>query len=186
MHTLIAWRRCGDRSTELACGRALDEVLVPGTYFVAVDGARADALGRFALVWSVQDLAAQSAACTAATPLAPRRPVAATTQGAGDRFSTACSAPDATSSGPDRVFRFTLAVRSRVTVTVRAPSFDAIVSLRKACGDEGGGSELSCTDGREAQLERTLEPGTYWVVVDGQTPNDQGPFTVQYAVSAAK
>ena len=33
------------------------------------------------------------------------------------------------------------------------------------------------------ELERAgarLEAGSYWVVVDGQSPNDQGPFTLEY------
>ena len=191
-HVLVTWRRCGDRSTEVACGRSIDEVLAPGTYFVGVDGASPDALGRFALQWSVQDLAAQSAACRAATPLVERRRASGTTQGAADRFTTACSGRDTGSSGPDRAFRFTLAARARVTVTVAAQSFDVAVALRRACGDDGAGGaeELVCSGdadrGHEVEVERTLEPGTYWVVVDGQTPNDQGPFTVEYAVSAAR
>jgi hypothetical protein len=191
-HLLVVWRRCGDRSTEVACGRSVDEVLAPGTYFVAVDGAEPEALGRFALSWSVQDLAAQNAACAAAAALVERRRASGTTQGAADRFTSACSGRDTGASGPDRVFRFTLAARSRVAVTVAAPSFDATVSLRKACGDDGAGGavELACSSdtdrAREVDVERTLEPGTYWVVVDGQTPNDQGPFTVEYAVTAAR
>jgi hypothetical protein len=190
-HLLVAWRRCGDRSTEVACGRTLDEVLAPGTYFVGVDGTTPEALGRFALSWSLQDLAAQSAACAVAAPLIEHRRVSATTQGGADRFSTSCSGRDAPATGPDRVFRFTLASRSRVGLTVTAPTFDAAVALRRVCGDDGAGgaAELAAScesgSGHEVELERTLEPGTYWVVVDGQTPNDQGAFTLDYAVVSA-
>jgi hypothetical protein len=188
-HLLVAWRRCGDRSAEVACGRSLDEVLAPGTYFVGVDGVSPDAVGRFAMAWSLQDLAAQSAACAVAPPLVERRRVSATTQGAADRFSATCAGRDATASGPDRVFRFTLASRAHVAVTVTAPTFDAAVALRKTCGDDGAGaaaelaSRCEADSGHEVQVERTLEPGTYWVVVDGQTPNDQGAFTLDYSVS---
>ena len=46
-HILVVWRRCAERAAEVACGRAVDEVLAPGTYYVAVDGASAEAFGRF-------------------------------------------------------------------------------------------------------------------------------------------
>jgi hypothetical protein len=32
-------------------------------------------------------------------------------------------------------------------------------------------------------LERPLEAGDYWVVVDGQTPADRGAFTLRYEVA---
>jgi hypothetical protein len=191
-HVLTAWRRCGDRASEITCGHAVDEVLAPGTYFLGVDGATPDAVGRFSLAWSVQDLAAQAAACTAAGVLVPGRKASGTTNGAADRFASSCAGRDASGSGPDRVFRLPVAARSRVRIAVVAPTFDAAVSLRRACSDEGaaGAAELACDGdadrGHEVDVERTLEPGTYWVVVDGQTPNDQGAFTVEATVTAAR
>jgi hypothetical protein len=190
-HRLVAWRRCGDRASEVACGPALDEVLTPGTYFVGVDGATRDALGRFTLAWTVHDLAPQSAACAGAPVLGERATVVGTTAGAGDRFTTSCGAHDVT--GPDRVFRFALASRARVRLELGAATFDALLSLRKACGDTAGftaGAQLACSTAadrtRATRLEATLERGTYWVVVDGQSPNDQGAFTLKYSIRGAK
>ena len=172
-HILALWHRCGDRSSELACGRGLDEVLLPGTYFVGVDGAAPDAFGRFALLWTLQDLTAQGGACQAAPMLVDGRTVTSGTIGTGDRFASSCAGGDTGSTGPDRVFRFTLPTQAQVRLTLDAP-FSAALVLRKTCADASGGAdvaELGCeTDadsGHRAVLERTLEGGVYWVVVDG-------------------
>ena len=186
-HVLIAWRRCGDRSTEVACGRAFDEVVAPGTYFVAVDGSSEDAVGRFTVTWSVQDLSAQAGACLAAPTLVDGVPVAATTTGAGDKFAVSCAGGDGVASGPDRVYKLSVPRRIRAHIALTAPSFEAAIALRKVCPDASGGaraSELLCEAdsdaGQRTSIDRILEVGTYWIVVDGQTPNDQGPFTLEY------
>ena len=190
-HVLSAWSRCGDRAGELACGRTIDDVVSPGTYFIAVDGTSPDALGRFTLAWTLQDLSAQTAACAAAPTLASGRTTASSSAGQGDRFATSCSAGgDATMTGPDRVFRFSLASRSKVHLALTA-SFEATLELRKACADLAAtGAVLTCEADADSTkhltLDRTLEPGTYWVVVDGQTPNDQGPFTLDYRIVSAR
>jgi hypothetical protein len=190
-HVLGLSRRCGDPGQEIACGRGLDEVVAPGTYFLAVDGWGADSLGRFVLSWSLQDLAAQAAACASAPLLADRRTASSTTVGSGDLFAVSCSTHDVTAGGADRVFRLAVASRAQVRVTVTAPTFDVAVALRSQCADAAASAsaELACNAGvdrsRRVTLERVLERGTYWVVVDGQTP-DQGAFSIDYTVSAAR
>jgi hypothetical protein len=188
-HVLVLWHRCGDHSSEVACGRDLDEVLAPGSYFVAVDGASEDALGRFTLAWSTQDLTAQSGACLGAPVLVDGTTVAGTTIGASDKFAASCVGGDGTASGPDRVYRIVLSRRAHIQLELSAPSFDAAIALRKACADATGGAkaaELQCEADTEAGhrtvVDRALEPGQYWVVVDGQAPTDEGPFTLEYQV----
>jgi hypothetical protein len=189
-HVLIVWRRCGDRSTEVACGHDVDEVLTPGTYFVAVDGSSEDAFGRFTLGWSLHDLTAQGGACLSAPTLVDGSTVAATTIGAGDKFAASCAGGDGAATGPDRVYKLVVPKRARVHIALTASAFDAAVALRKACADASGGAraaELVCDAdadvGQRTIIDRTLEVGTYWVVVDGQTPNDQGPFALEYRVT---
>ncbi len=188
-HVLVVWRRCAERAAEVACGRTVDEVLAPGTYYVAVDGASAGAFGRFTLAWALKDLTGQGAACGSAPALVEGRPLSATSLGADDRFVTSCGAADASQSGPDRVFKMVLSTHATVRVDVTAAGFDATVALRKACADGAGATgdvELGCESDADAahrtSIERALEAGTYWVVVDGQSPNDRGPFTVEYRV----
>jgi hypothetical protein len=183
-HVLIVSRRCGDPGSEVACGRSVDEVLGPGAYFVAADGAAPDALGRFTLQWALHDLGGQAAACASAKVLAEGRAIDSTTAGSGDWFAVSCGSSDGP-SGADKVFKLVLATRRTVRVDVN-PAFDAAVSLRRACGDAPGSAspELACetgTDGnRRVVIERMLDAGAYWVVVDGQSAAEQGPFTIAY------
>jgi hypothetical protein len=186
-HVLVLSRRCGDRSTELTCGRDVDEVLAPGTYFVAVDGAHEDALGRFTLAWSLQDLTGQTRACGAVPTLSDGAAVTGTTVGSGDKFAVSCAGSDGSASGPDRVYKIVVARRERAHIVVTASGFDAAIALRRACIDSSGGAkaaEVACEAeadaGQRTVIDRTLEAGAYWLVVDGQTPSDQGPFTVEY------
>jgi hypothetical protein len=168
-------------------------VLQPGTYFIAVDGASADALGRFRLAYTLQDLSGQAAACGSAPVLVDGRTVSTSSAGAGDRFASSCSgAGDSSATGADRVFRFSLAARSVVKLVVVAQGFDATLAIRRTCGDAPGSApELGCEgdsgdSGRRITLERTLEPGTYYAVVDGQSPTDQGAFTLEYRAVTAR
>jgi hypothetical protein len=183
-HVLVVTRRCGDRAAEIACGRSVDEVLAPGAYFVVADGVTPESIGRFTLDWALHDLAGQANACSSAAPLVEGRVAASTTLGAGDRFALSCGSAEGP-SGSDRVFKLQLASRRTVQVEV-APSFDAAVSLRRACGDVPGApsAEIACetgTDGNQrVAIERTLDAGAYWVVVDGQSATEQGPFTISY------
>jgi hypothetical protein len=70
-----------------------------------------------------------------------------------------------------------------------ASTFDATMALRRACADASArpaAPELACESEPDANhrsiIERPLEAGSYWVVVDGQSPNDQGPFSLDYKV----
>jgi hypothetical protein len=185
-HLLIVWRRCADRSGEVACGRSISEVLGPGTYFIGVDGVTPGAFGRFSLKWTLRDLTAQASACALAPTLMERSAVAATTIGASDRFSTRCGSAGVGTSGPDRVFKLVLPRRSTIRILAMATTFDPVVAVRKTCADVAGTlpAELACDADADSNhrttLDRSLEAGTYWIVVDGQSSSDQGPFTVEY------
>jgi hypothetical protein len=184
-HLLSLLRHCGDRGTEITCRKEVDEVLAPGTYFLAVQGASAaEAAGRFELAYSLEDLSGQSLACAGAQALVPGQKVTGTTDGAGDRFAASCSTSrDAVGTGPERLFRLQLQKPSTVSLTLAADAFDASLSLRRACADAPGAvTELDCrTDGDDEgriSLSKPLPAGTYWVVVEGRTPNDAGRFTL--------
>lgn len=187
-HVLVAWRHCGDRTTELACGRSIDEVVAPGTLYVAVDGESPNALGRFTMHWALHDLSGQAVACSHAPRLFAGRPVVATTVGASDDFTTACVAGDGGGSGPDRVFEFVVPTPSKIRITATSSTFDAVVALRKACSDlvRSPPLEIACASDADAKhrisIVRGLEAGTYWVVVDAQSSNDQGEFRLEYDV----
>jgi hypothetical protein len=189
-HVLVLWGRCAQRASEVSCGRTIDEILAPGTYYIGVDGASPEAFGRFTLAYALRDLTGQSNACSAAPTLVEGRALSATTAGAADKFATSCGAADTGAGGPDRVFKISLSSRATMFLDVMAPGFDAAVALRKTCPDGAGTAgdvELACEADADTThrttLERALEAGTYWVVVDGQSANDQGPFTIKYRVA---
>jgi hypothetical protein len=188
-HLLIVWKRCGDKGTEVACARSMDDVLAPGAYFIAVDGTGADKLGRFSLAWAQHDLTAQASACATVTSLAPGSKIEGSTIGASDKFLASCVSGDAGPSGPDRVYRITLAAHATVHLSLTATTFEPSLALRKSCVDVAGGAagaELECAsegDGaHHTTIDREVEAGTYYVVVDGQSPSDQGPFALEYRV----
>jgi hypothetical protein len=178
-------RACGDGQTELACGPALDQVLAPGTYFLIVDGQKPGAMGRFTLDTRIEDVTALEAACKTAPLVGPGQTVRGDTTGAPDKFSSACGGrADARGSG-DRVFRIAPARPSRVTLTSRSATFASVVSLRKDCLTGGSGSaEITCNadarGGDDSVVSAVLQPGTYYVVVDGFGAGQQGPFTLEY------
>jgi hypothetical protein len=189
-HVVEVFRRCGDRSTEVACGRAIDEFVGPGTYFVGVDGASAESFGRFTLQWMLHDLTGQAAACAQPPLLIAGRTIDATTAGASDSFDDACApTSDRASSGPDRVFKFVLQRPSTVRLVLKAPAFDAVLAVRRACADAPGEAlaEVACeaqpdSSRRTSTIERAFDAGTYWVVVDGAAAKEQGPFTLEYRI----
>jgi hypothetical protein len=193
-------RTCGDRATELGCGPALDELLAPGTYYLAVDGAREAALGRFAFDWRVREVATQEGACRTAPVLVSGQTVNASTSGAGDKFTTSCGGREDTQSSPDRAYRLVLDRRTHVRITLATPAWDGVLAIRKSCvegaatggassaGVAGGarGVEASCNNDAEdthhARVDTTLDPGTYFVVVDGHAGGNEGPFTLEYHI----
>jgi hypothetical protein len=210
-HVFVLSRACGDRTAEVACGASLDEVLAPGTYALAVDGATPESFGRFAFDWRVRDVAGQEGACRGAPPLSPGQTVKGTTDGAADNFSTSCGGREETQSNPDRLYRLTLAARTKVRLTLATPTWDGVLVVRRACVESAAGAspggavagppssppsgprgatraaEVVCNndfeDAHHSKIETTLDPGTYFVLVDGHATGNQGPFTLEYAIS---
>jgi len=188
-HVLVLWSRCGDIGAEIACARTLDAIVSPGTYFIGVDGERADALGRFTLHWAMHDLASQADACARATTLSAGREVRGSTTASLDSFATECATSDGAAGAPDRVYRLVLPVRSKVRLTVKASTFRAALAVRSTCADTPGSPPplVACEssdddDASRTVVERTLEAGAYWVVVDGQSPTERGDFRLEYDV----
>jgi hypothetical protein len=184
-HVFVLSKACADRSTELSCGRNIDEVLPAGTYYLAVDGEAPDAFGVFTFDWSVRDLAAQDAGCRTAPVLSDGQSVSATTSGASNKFSPACGG---VGDAGDRVYRIVLPAKARVRLALSTPRFSGVLALRSACGDAPGvrGGELACNapseDVHHAHLEANLDAGTYFVVVDGKGHDGEGAFTLDYHV----
>jgi hypothetical protein len=189
-HVFVLSKLCADRSSEIVCGSSVDETLAAGTYFLAVDGDAPDAFGAYTFEWNVHDLAAQEAGCAGAAVLLDGQSVSGTTLGASNKFLPSCSG----STMGDRVYRFTMASRGRVRLSLTTPRFTGVLALRSSCLDPSGSAahpvELGCNaasdDAHLAHIEANLEAGTYYVVVDGKGQAGQpgeGAFTLQAHVT---
>jgi hypothetical protein len=190
-HVFILSKTCADRSTEMACGRTVDETLAAGTYFLAVDGNAPDAFGAFVFEWSARDVAAQELGCHAPPALLDGQSVAGTTAGASNKFVTSCGVQGGMESAGDRVYRITVAARSRVRLSLSTPQWSGILALRSTCLEAPGStpraSEVACNasadDAHSAHIDASLEPGTYYVVVDGRGHDGEGAYTLDYRVA---
>ena len=186
-HVFLLTRACGDKSTEITCGETLDETLAAGSYSLAVDGATPDGLGKFEFDWRVRDVGGQESACRGAASLRDGQTVTGNTTGGGDNFSTSCAGREDGQASPDRVYKIVVAARSKVKLSLQTLGWDGVIALRRSCIDASRASELACNndtdDIHHAGIETALEPGTYYVVVDGHASGNEGQFRLGYNVT---
>jgi len=183
-HRLALQKTCGAPSSELACGTSIDQVLAPGAYWLVVDAADEASFGRFDIMYRVQDLVQAEAACATPPRVTLGQTVTGSTSGGANRFYASCAGSADVHDSPDKVFAFTLARKTPIRIRLQAQSFAAALSLRKACADLS--SELACRTGHaggsDTVIEQTLEPGTYFAIIDGQERDSSGDFTLQIGV----
>lgn len=190
-HVLVLQKTCADRSTEMGCAESLDEVLQPGTYYLAVDGATASSFGKFDLEYNVQDVSAQETACKSATTLVSGQTVSGNTKGTPNHFETSCGGDARYGTSGDKVYKIVITQRSSVTLLLSTPAWDGVLALRRACLDPTGSSgphaaEIACNndsdDAQHSRITTTLDPGTYFVVVDGYR-STEGAYTLTYTAT---
>ena len=83
-------------------------------------------------------------------------------------------------AAPESIFKLELFAKSDLFVTTHGTGFNTVLYLRR-----GGccGAEVACNDDADGHTTsvispRGLDPGTYYVFVDGAGSDDAGPFTV--------
>lgn len=83
-------------------------------------------------------------------------------------------------------YRLVLTARSRVVATMDgATGFDALVFIRGGATCPGDNVANACNDdriGTDAQVDATLNPGTYWVLASGCGITQAGNYTLDVAV----
>jgi hypothetical protein len=188
-HVFVLTRSCTDRAADIACGPIIDEMLAPGLYYLAVDGATAGELGRFSFDFLARDVSGQESACKSPPTLVLGQTTSGSTAGAGDRFTTSCAGREDTQASADRIYKIVLAERSRIRLLLTTPAWDGVLAIRKSCMDPAIAmtarpNEAACNndfqDAHHAKIETTLDAGTYWVVVDGHESKNEGAFTLDY------
>jgi len=187
-HVLVLQKTCADKSSELACAEAIDQILAPGTYFLSVDGATPNSFGKFDLEYNVTDVSAQETACKSAPTLIENQSVTGNTKGQPNRFEESCGGEGRLGASGDRVYRIVVTQRSTVTLLLSTPGWDGLLALRRVCLDPTGSSgahaaEVQCNndadDAQHSRITATLDPGTYFVIVDGFR-GGEGGYTLSY------
>jgi len=189
-HVLALRKSCADVSTELACSASIDRVVEAGVYYMIVDGDANAGLGRFSFAFRLRELGPQETACRTAKVLTRGQTVKGNTAGATDKFVASCAGSYDAQASPDAVYKLVLPMRGRVRLNVTATGYSPVLVLRRACLDGAGATpEVACNSNSgaayQAHIDTVLDAGTYFAVVDGLARGNEGPYTLEYALSAA-
>lgn len=178
--SLVPEVACNDNSGLLGTS-ALTYIAPPGTYYVIVDGASA-AEGSFVL--HVSATAGPDQKLANAPIVVPPTAVAGNTTSAGSAFSDYCFEDSGSQEGPDVMFRVSITKQSLLRVDTIGASFDTVVALGAfrygefdtfTCSDNYGGAQTSL-------LEEEVNPGTYYIIVDGNF-GASGSFTLHVSAT---
>ncbi|MFT5357003.1 MAG: hypothetical protein ACI9KE_004233, partial [Polyangiales bacterium] len=113
--------------------------------------------------------------CEAPLALVLGVPFAGNTDGGASTLTASCGDEGA----PENVHVLQIQTRTQVTIRVAA-HFDSVLSMTLGCGP--GVRELACNDDfnheqNRSRISQLLEPGTYFLVVDG-FDGESGPYTI--------
>jgi hypothetical protein len=179
-HALALERACADRATEMSCGSIIDRIVDPGTYYMIVDGARPESLGRFSVSYKIRDMAELEAACAKVPLLSWKTRATGSTAGGTDKFTSSCGGRGALRGSPDRVYRFSVPRRMSIRLALETQGFRGVLSVRRACADDA--TEVKCAesndDGSRVLVQTTLDSGTYFAVVDGAGSGSEGGYVL--------
>jgi hypothetical protein len=199
--TMALQKTCGDPSSEQTCQSGVPLTthlhdVAAGQYFLVLDSPAATML----------TLTANAQAATPSTPVSGDDtcasafeipPTGGVFQGDTRGLTDDYHAPvrDASCGGgalsPDAAFQLTLTDRKHVVARIDATfdsvllRFDPPASGAMPCSDPNP----ECNDdgvmtGMNPQLDETLDPGTYYYIVDGYGLNNSGMYTLDVSVSA--
>lgn len=184
-------RLCGDASTEIACaafspqwpGQKISTVVEPGTYYLVLDGVRPDAFGEVIATIQMQDMAITERRCRRAPPLRPGQTTTGNNNSAPDTFVGNCATDLAAN---DTVYRLRVSRRQDVRIEMTSGYLGAIY-LRGDCANHD--SEVACSYRRngsmpKAQITATLDPGTYFLIVDGDDISSGSNFPIEVQTGA--
>ncbi len=180
--TLVA---CDDDSAGGGQAR-IERALTPGQYWLILDSRSPADRGGFRLNVSLAPIGPPSNdTCAGAVDISAGGSFAGRTAGAVD--DVAPPGGCAPAGGPDVWYAFALAQRGTVYLdTVDGDTWDTVLHLRR--GVCSGSGTIDCANdqcpghsgGRRSQIVQTLDPGSYYVVVDGAGPAEAGDFTLLF------
>lgn len=159
---------CADRTFTTA-------ELEPGTYFLVVDGANATAMGDFIL-----NVSTTPAPLPANDTCATAKELNVATGSATDNGTTLYAKPQyegtcGGAAGADVVYTFETTAPRNATIKVTPAGWTSVMYLRAA--DCLTGFVVGCTTTGTITVSG-LSPGRYYLVVDGTTAGQWGPFSL--------
>ena len=172
-HFVSVGSTCGDLSSETFCTNGTPRVekrflrVAPGTYHVTVSTALSTGLVTATAMLSPPTFPPANDDCTAPADLTDGMIFAGDLTAAGDDFVSCAGSGKA-----ETVHRLVLTERKNVSLIARragGAGEPLYLGLRRATNCDGDGADLLCTSGAPAFLNRTLDAGTYYVVVESAT-----------------
>jgi hypothetical protein len=152
--------------------------LPAGPYVVVVGAAASGASGTFDIAYQTFPAIRNDTCSTPTTLVDGSALVGENTVGANDDYSTTCGGI----GQPDVAYQFTLATRRQVQVAVSNSTFNGEFYMPAVgtCGPDSSNGCFSFTNGGGATANfRSLNPGTYSVIVDGaSTAPSAGTFNI--------
>ncbi|WP_236604699.1 putative metal-binding motif-containing protein [Sandaracinus amylolyticus] len=183
---------CADGATQLRCARGAPvrmrlRDLGIGTYYVVVESFNA---APYAITVTDSDPVTPvevsgNETCGSAFPIPATGGVfTGDTTSMLDDLQTRTSCGDGARS-TDAMFRLDLTASRRIVANTGGSTFDTVLHLhRDTCASAG---ELVCDDdsgdGSSSLIDRLLDPGTYFLVVDGRGMVSRGSYTLEVLVT---
>jgi hypothetical protein len=84
---------------------------------------------------------------------------------------------------------YTFEVTEKVGIEARVSGYDTVLHIRKTCLDDAPSATVGCSDDSSppgeygSRVDAALEPGTYFLIVDGFDASQFGPFELQVKVT---
>jgi hypothetical protein len=177
---------CQSPNTELACNddhrdtrhAMLVTTVDPGRYYVYADGFSASSAGDYSLRADLAPLTGGSApadACAAPGTVTPGQELTFDTFVASDELSGSCGGQGA----PDLVYRLDVPSRMRLRARMLDSEFAGAMYIQRQCGVST--SEVACSSSgpNGTELDVNLQPGQYFLVIDGAGADQFGAARVE-------
>ncbi|MBX3274794.1 MAG: pre-peptidase C-terminal domain-containing protein [Sandaracinaceae bacterium] len=177
---------CQNPNSELACNddhrdtrhSMLVTTLDAGRYFVYADGFSDGQSGDYSLRADLVPVTGGNAPadnCTAPGQAAAGQDIVVDTFAASDDLAGSCGGQGA----PDTVYQLQVQNRVRMRARLAEGEFPAAMYIQRTCGQAS--TEVVCASGGpgQAELDANLQPGTYFLVVDGAAQDAFGAARVE-------
>ncbi|MEM9195232.1 MAG: hypothetical protein AAGF12_39030 [Myxococcota bacterium] len=192
---------CDDPTSEVVCNddyrdpqhSSVTTILAPGRYYVFSDGFQSGSAGNYSITAeATADSGGGTAGDVCGSPetATPNQELVADTFDARDDLAGSCGGR----GGGDVVYALDLRNRSRVRAVAQASEFAGVMYLQSTCGDQN--TEVQCIGvnagtaprgpaappGGVPGIDQVLNPGRYFLVLDGQRPDAFGELRLDLQV----